>query len=278
MDDVAAIAFSTFAARVDALGDDSTQVCARQHYRLSAVTCDQPLLIVPLAGTKTIHDLPGAMKATRQDFLLVHRAVSLDMENTPAADAPYRAWFLSFPWHLIQLARQFLQQQPAGSFPALQQRTVSAGKVAELLPALLAVLDAQNADAPTQDYARLGLLLALARAGHGDFLHAEEPGLAPRIRLLVAAEPDRDWTSSDFETAFSVSAATLRRRLAAEGCSLRDVLREARLHHALALLQTRKLPLKTVALKSGYRSLASFRENFTERFGIAPGDVGDNGR
>lgn len=277
MDDVAATAFATFVARVDALGDDSTQVCARQHYRLSAVTCDQPLLIVPLAGTKTIHDLPGAMRATRQDFLTVHRAVSLDMENTPATDAPYRAWFLSFPWHLIQLARQFLQQQPA-SFPAPQQRTVSVGKVAELLPALLAVLDAQTADAATQDYARLGLLLALIRCGHGDFLRAEEPGLAPRVRLLVAAEPDRDWVSLDFETAFNVSAATLRRRLAAEGCSLRDVLREARLHHALALLQTRKLPLKTVALKSGYRSLASFRENFTERFGIAPSDVGDNGR
>ena len=274
MDDPVAAAFATFAARVDALGGDSPQIVARQHYRLSAVTCDQPLLIVPLEGTKAIHDRPGAVSAKTGDFLFVHRAASLDMENTPEEALPYRAWFLSFPWPLIQLARQFLQQQPSDRFPVPRQRTVSTGTLPPLLPALLAVLDVQTRDNTEQDYAKLGLLLALARSGHGDFLRAEEPGLAPRIRLMVTADPGRDWASVDFETAFNISAATLRRRLTAENCGLRDVLREARLHHALALLQTRNLPLKTVALRSGYRSLASFRQNFTERFGIAPGEVG----
>lgn len=269
----AADPLAAFAARVDALGADSPQVVAHRHYRLSAVSCDLPLIIVPLAGEKTVHDLGGPVTSGEGQFLMVHRAESLDMENAPAAAAPYRAWFLAFPWPLVALARQFQNRHAPDLLPPAGRRTASSGELAPLLPALLAWLDTPPGDPVQQDYAKLGLLLALARCGHGDFLQAEEPGLAPRIRLLVAADPAREWVSGDFESAFNISAATLRRRLAAETCSLRGILREARLHHALALLQTRRLPLKTVAMRAGYRSLASFRRNFSERFGIGPGQV-----
>jgi AraC-like DNA-binding protein len=85
--------------------------------------------------------------------------------------------------------------------------------------------------------------------------------------------PDREWTSADFEEALNVSGATLRRRLAEENTSLRLLLREARLHHGLVLLQTSRRPLKSVAYACGYRSVPSFTRNFVARFGIEPAAV-----
>ena len=61
------------------------------------------------------------------------------------------------------------------------------------------------------------------------FLYAQDPSVAARIRLLVAAAPARHWTSGDFELALHVSGATLRRRLAQEETSLRQILREKQL-------------------------------------------------
>ena len=63
-------------------------------------------------------------------------------------------------------------------------------------------------------------------------------------------------------------AATLRRRLAAARTSLREVVREARLQHGLALLQTSDLPIKAVAFASGYRSATSFSRNLAARYGV----------
>jgi AraC-like DNA-binding protein len=113
----------------------------------------------------------------------------------------------------------------------------------------------------------------LARNGHAQFLHASDPSLGARIRLLVAAAPEREWASADFEEALHVSGATLRRRLAEEGSSLRVLLREARLHHGLALLQCSRRPVKSVALACGYRSAASFTRNFIDHFGVDPSAV-----
>jgi len=67
-----------------------------------------------------------------------------------------------------------------------------------------------------------------------------------------------------------MSGATLRRRLAAEGTSLRDVIAEARLSQAFSLLSTTNLPVKTVALRVGYNSASTFSRRFSERYGVEP--------
>ena len=113
----------------------------------------------------------------------------------------------------------------------------------------------------------------LCRQGHGNLLLPPAPTLGEQIRDRVAAEPARDWQSRDLEEQFALSGATLRRRLAAEHTSLRQLLTEARLAHAMQLLYTTDLPLKTVAARAGYRSAASFSKRFAEQYGLAPTDI-----
>ena len=67
-----------------------------------------------------------------------------------------------------------------------------------------------------------------------------------------------------------LSGPTLRRRLAGESTSLRAVIADARIAEALRLLMTSRLPVKAVAARVGYSSVASFSRQFTERYGTEP--------
>jgi AraC-like DNA-binding protein len=264
---------------------DQATVVAHRAYRIDALAVDQPALILPLAGIKRVE--LGAARAQIEPgaYVMIHQATRLQIENLPpaAGGAPYRAWAIGFPWHVVGLARTLLAPHAPPVSPvspiadSSRSQAFSHGPLEPLLPALRQLLDvlggAAVPDAALVDHALLGVLIALARHADGHFLRASDPALGARIRLLVAAAPERDWTSADFEGALHMSGATLRRKLAEEGASLRALLLEARLHHGLALLQTSRKPLKSIAQACGYRSLPSFTRNFVARFGIEPSVV-----
>ncbi|WP_417067476.1 helix-turn-helix transcriptional regulator [Niveibacterium terrae] len=238
-------------------------------YRLRAVRCDSPFLVLPLAGRKRVH-LPGApLDCAVGSFAFWQQPSQLDVENIPDAGGDYRALVIPFSWALVELARGLLDRhQPL----AQRQALVVSGPV-DAIAGALDELIGETVDALAREHRLLGLLLALARAGHDGFRLARNPSFAERIRSRIAAEPARAWTSALLEAEFSVSGATLRRRLAEDDCSLRGLLREARLHHGLSLLQTSRKPLKAIAQDSGYRSATQFAQRFTERFGVAPSVV-----
>lgn len=245
---------------------------ALHRYRLHAVACDMPLLMIPLSGMKRFHAGGATWECATGQFLMTHFAMQADIENIPGGAAPYRAWALPFPWEVVSMARSLLH----GVVQA-QGKAVSVGELPAVMEALLAYIgDADATDTALRNYRLLGILLALFRAGHGQFLLAQDPSLSARIRLAVSADPAREWTSAHFEAVFFLSGATLRRRLAAEGTSLRALIQEARLHSALVQLQVTHKPVKAVALDHGYRSVPSFRRNFIERFGIDPAEVANS--
>jgi AraC-like DNA-binding protein len=191
------------------------------------------------------------------------------VQNIPE-QGDYRAWCVPFPWRVIDLARTLLS---AHAPPPAAGGNCTTGSLDALHGELRPLLDALRtapSDACALDHALLGVLLALHRAGDDQFRLAHDLSLSARIRLLVAAAPGRDWASADFEERLHMSGATLRRRLADEGTSLRTVLRDARLQHALGLLQTTRRPLRTVAADCGYRSVPSFARLFETRFGVDP--------
>lgn len=252
---------------LDVPAEPSTGVLfATQSYALRAVRFETPALIVVLSGAKRLDGLDCA----RGEFLMVHRPRTADVENLPAADAPYRGWAISFAWPLVDLARALV----GDGLRAADPRPVTHGSRALLELELQRILSLERGGPQAlQRHAVLGLMLRLAHAGHRGFLDARDERFEAKIRALVAEHPSRRWQSTHFERALHVSGATLRRRLAAEATSLRDVVTEARLHHALALLQTRTLPLKSVAAQSGYQSVSAFSRQFAARFGVEPATV-----
>lgn len=96
------------------------------------------------------------------------------------------------------------------------------------------------------------------------------PGIAVRVRALVAGRLDVAWTAARVAAELALSEATLRRRLAQEGSSLSALLVDARMATALTLLQATTQPVSAIALAVGYESASRFAVRFRQRFGFAP--------
>ncbi len=90
------------------------------------------------------------------------------------------------------------------------------------------------------------------------------------VRNLVREEPERAWSIDAVARLLGVSAATLRRRLARDGASLRELLLEERLSLAQVLLGDGRASVAEVALRCGYASPGKFARQFARKFGATP--------
>jgi AraC-like DNA-binding protein len=266
------------------VGDGQCFYAARAH-ALRALSLDNAFIALPLQGHKRLREVGQAQDVFIHpgELLLVPGPCCADVENLPDAHgAPYLALGLSFAPAVLATARA-LHAPPARpacpngelSRPATPPPACAVPLNHALIQTLLHWCDAQDqGQTALARHALVGLVLQLCALGHTGLLAQPVPTLAARIRAMVAAEPGREWTSAEVELATGLSGATLRRHLAAENTRLRQVLADARLSHALGLLASTRLPLKTVAARVGYQSVASFSRRFSERFGVEPARLG----
>jgi AraC-like DNA-binding protein len=197
---------------------------------------------------------------------------TLDISNIPdEASGLYLTYTIALCDEVVEAAR-LLWNSPPKSAGAAVSRVAADSLSAELDQWSQAICAGAEAEA------RLALtaaLLRLCQLGHTGFLIPPPVTPADRIRSLVKTDPARDWHSRDVEAALGFSGATLRRRLAEQGLSLRDVIAHARLACALDLLYTTRWPIKSIAARVGYRSVSSFVQRFVERYGMEPGEIGN---
>lgn len=243
---------------------------ATHAYLVKSIAVDQPMLAVPLQGHKRLRAESDWTLVHTGDMALLPTGCRFDTENVPPdAERPYLAVAMLFPVDVLEAARRLLPEPPLAP-----SRAAAVLAVRDYADELLAWRDAvERGDPLGVRYALVGVVLALSRRGHSALLHPPAPTLAQRIRAMVDAHPARDWTSSQLETDLGVSGATLRRRLADEGASLRDIVADARLAHALNLLITTPLPVKSVAGRVGYASASTFARRFADRYGIEPSRI-----
>ncbi len=273
----AATSADTLLARFAGLADCGNAdgfacISARREHGARSVDIAQPQLAVLLQGRKRIDCDGEALSLAAGDLFVITRACRIDAINTPDPDS---GLYLSV---IVPLCEDVLTAARALWSEPLPTR--GAGLVqlplAEFAPTLLQWRQAlQDGHYSEARLALATLAVALCRRGHGALLLPPPPSLGARIRGLVAAQPERDWQSRDFEHTLGLSGATLRRRLSAEHTSLRELIADARLARAMALLYTTHWPLKTVAARVGYRSVASFQRRFVARYGMEPAAIGN---
>jgi AraC-like DNA-binding protein len=238
---------------------------ARSRQYMAAVPFTDFMVARIKAGEKRITE--GARQATAAtgDYLVVSPGILLNVENLPASDSPYQSSCLAVSRELLQKA------WPADAAP-------SRWTVLRAYP----VLDQAfaHAEQGLRDELPQAVLVHRVREllealGIGGFRPAPggEAGIAERVRMLLATDPQQSWRAEDVAAQLAMSPATLRRRLAAEGTSFRAVLEETRLARALTLIQTTNLPLKHIADDCGYLSPSRFAARFRQRFGSLPSEL-----
>jgi AraC-like DNA-binding protein len=255
--------------------DEPLSCCLRvrvnREHVLSAVNFDSPVLVLLLQGHKRIRAPHGWLTVRAGEGFLVPEPMALDIENNPD---PVSGWYtavgIALDESVLGAARQLVKDPITES-----KRKLTTIALDEHSNDLMAWLDAlEREDLIRARYIMAGIVLRLFAQGHRGLLYPSPPLLSVRIRAMVAADPQRDWSSADLESALAVSGATLRRHLAAEGRSLRQVVAEARLSHGLTLLLSTRLPVKAVAARVGYTSASAFIKRFRERYGVEPSRVG----
>ena len=248
-------------------------ITARREHGASSVEIPQPQFAILLQGRKQVRTAQQSLEFAPGDLFLITRRCRIDVVNIPD---PHSGLYLSaiVPMCAEALtAARALWNEPLPQAGDALARLPLVEHGATLLQWRQALEHGQYTEARL---ALASLAVAFCRRGHGSLLVPPETSLGERIRDLIAAQPERDWQSRDFEGQLGLSGATLRRRLASEHSSVRELITDARLTHAMSLLYTTRLPLKTVAARVGYRSLGSFNKRFAERYGLEPAAIGNS--
>ena len=244
--------------------------CVLQHKKLSFAQSQfaQPMIVRVLHGRKTLRYAGGELTATTGQWLLIAGGQSFDVLNEPDAAQGYRT-----EWLMLgdEWAAQFFAQHPA-------RETLDLARVlrpdAAWNEALSRVLQGVQARLPETVLAArtMELLAWLAQAGTVFNPHSAQP-VSKQIRQLIAQDMAASWQIADVAQRLGMSEATLRRRLANEGASFRELLGNIKMMRALTLLQTSPLGVAQVAYAVGYESPARFAAKFRAHFGCTPSDV-----
>ncbi|WP_374349362.1 helix-turn-helix transcriptional regulator [Chitinimonas sp.] len=247
-------------------------VQAQRQQALRAVTFPVPALIWVMEGSKELWLGERHCLAQVGQSLLLPAGSEVNLRNLPApASGRYRALMLNFDRPLLE---RFASLYP-GEADGWQAQDIELllPPMLELQAALqrLADLAAPDAAASWRQHYLLEVLLHLSSAGLGAALSAgRQHSTGERVRTLVGLAPGHRWTAAELAERLACSEATLRRRLVAEGHSVRGLLDEIRLGSALNLLQTGRLPINAIAAAVGYESPSRFAARFRQRFGTAP--------
>ena len=123
--------------------DEHARVVAYRAYRIDALAIDQPLLILPLAGSKRVELGAERRRIEPGAYLMIHRATGLHIENLPPAQGgePYRAWAIGFPWRIVELARSLLATHMPSAADSARTQAFTSGAIEPLLPALRQLLE-----------------------------------------------------------------------------------------------------------------------------------------
>jgi len=254
----------------------AAHVMQGQGLKILRMRVDQPALILVDRGVKAIRTERGAgVEAVPGQAVVLGGHQTVDFTNSVPDGTHYEARWLLFDDALLADAHYLgLSSQVAS-----RDRPTASVQLLRRVPANLA-------DA----FERAGQALALGDKLPGavvrlrvlEVMHwlledgivlrsaPADPGVSIQLRALIAGRLDEAWPAGRVAAGMALSEATLRRRLAAEGTSLTDLLADARMATALTMLQATTQSVAQIALAVGYESPSRFAVRFRHRFGFAP--------
>ena len=250
----------------------SLQIASSVHHRIHTVTVRMDSVGWVVSGTKHLVAPGGGHRYPSGRVFVLPRGAQWEVVNDPAPQGRYVAQLLCFTTELVeQFHRQF------GQFAAVPSVQGCAGLAADAafkdsFMRAVAALENHTSSPALREHRALEVLLMLAECGIV-FAPPGELGWAERVRRLVGPSPDADWTLERIASAFAISASTLQRRLAQEGETVSQCLRDVRLETGLVLLQSSTLQVSEIASRCGYESHSRFSAAFRERFGFPPSQL-----
>ncbi|OCH09294.1 AraC family transcriptional regulator [Aliivibrio fischeri] len=226
-----------------------------------------PSIIWVKSGIKTVFQGSENYDIDAQSWLLTAANQDLSFINKPTKDHFYsvQICFLFPPMpEMIEASKENRRRH----------EHLNAIKVSSTLAygfSLLIEMSSQNLSSNVQKYHLLAFYQQLIEVGALHILFSEShDSLQNKLSAYFSKDPAENYQLDEVSHAFSMSRATLIRRLNQDGTNFRTVLANVRMSHALSLMQERKQSQLDLALQCGYQSETRFSQRFHQQFGITP--------
>ncbi|MBI1686016.1 helix-turn-helix transcriptional regulator [Caulobacter hibisci] len=247
--------------------------CCFVRERIAQLRLADPLIVVVLSGAKELWAGERCERLPAGVPFVIPAGVTFDIVNAPdPVTGRYESVAITIDEDLRRSARRLAG---AGDEPGRAGRGVSGPAIA-LTPDLVeafghaaaALTDPSQATALAR-HRILEILLLVRRAPAAAGLFAAT--IRARAEEIVRQDPGRTWRVEALARAMGLGASTLRRRLAAEGGSFRELLLETRMTTAQDLLTHDAYSVAQAAQAAGYSSRSHFARRFRAAHGVRPG-------
>ena len=243
-----------------------SQVYGLQTQRLRNVAILTPSLFKIRSGRKRLFWQDDVLEFDSSTLLLTKAGQQLTFENEPSKErflSVQMSFLLPPAEDMIQLSIKVADNECSPRFKPNRFVMASLDFLLEL--------DTQSVSETTQAYWLNGFYQQLAEAGK---LHLIFEGHAvsfeQKITELLQQAPWQDYQLDQVAAHFSMSRATLIRRLKEENTQFRTLLTRVRMNYALSLMQQGYRQQIDIAVRCGYQSQERFSQRFYKSFGITP--------
>lgn len=260
--------------------DGGTPITKLATYHTRAVetvrdmTIDEPALIVVLDGIKEVHIAGDMFEFHPGEPFVLPANQSFDIVNLPdETSGRYRAVFITLPRDLVRrVAQAHPRRTKATGTSPRKPHDPAIGLTAQTVDTIAhaaTALSRTDLDASLAEHRVMEILLLI---GHVPAIARSDAAttVAERTRHHIALAPMDPWRSQDIARLLGVSAATLRRRLAEEGTSLRIILTAERMRRARAMIEDGERNIAAIAAACGYSSRSHFAASFRSAHGASP--------
>lgn len=245
-----------------------------EKYFFSAVTTGSWLFFIREGALQVEAD--GSTVVARQgDFLLLQSGVPIKVTHIPAASGVHETSGLFWDRTMLSEASPTPENYLQTPFLFLGERGEDFQN--SFMSACRSLRQAENLPPSIIAYRLREVLLWLSLESIY-FRPAENHTFTSRLRDLLVATPGDAWSGKKTAKALGQSQSTLRRHLAAEATSFREILTETRMLHAMRLLHSTDESIGNIARASGYACQSRFALRFRERFGFHPSIVRGHNR
>ncbi|MDD9195122.1 AraC family transcriptional regulator [Aliivibrio sp. S3MY1] len=226
-----------------------------------------PSIIWVKSGVKTVFQESEQFDVDAHSWLLTSANQGLNFINKTTKDNFYSVQICFF----LAPPKEMLEESQSNESTRLHTHAVTVSPLLAYGFTFLTDTNTQKLSSKTQQFHLLALYQQLAELGVLHVLFS--PSFASFQNELSAyfsknpAEPYQLETVCDD---FSMSRATLIRRLQRDGTNFRTVLSNVRMSHALGLMQEKKQSQLDLALQCGYQSESRFSQRFHQQFGMTP--------
>ncbi|WP_213940400.1 helix-turn-helix transcriptional regulator [Pseudomonas sp. dw_612] len=254
---------------------DACVIRARQPHTLQRVPVFVTTVCRVRQGEKLLQWDDRQMRAGPQHLILMPAGRELGISNFPGLHGHYIADAVTFPASTLRHFSSRYGQQ-ISSRPRATNSDLCVPLDRHTTQAWDQLLAAIHADAPEALRTHYGeaVLLSLGLGGFaGPLLMDRNDPLCERVQQLLMSSPERDWTVAGVAQQLNLGESTLRRQLANEGDSFRNILEGVRLATALQWLQTTSRPIGEIAGASGYASASRFAVRFRSHYGLSPREL-----